>query len=96
MTDNEHRWGLAMPFLPVTSRGGPYADNAYVAGYEAGGIAEQLRTATGPVSALIHAENTGQVDLIAMDRGWRAVFEPREHGWVAVEFTRAVDREMPA
>lgn len=93
MSDGEHGWELAMPFVSVRDRGGPYDAESYVAGFEAARIGTMLaQGADQPaLSATIHAGNRDQVDLIAMGCGWRAAFGPGENGWMTVEFTRTWD-----
>lgn len=76
---------LVMPFLPVKSKGGPYDDDAYCAGYEMGTLDAKLgrTTSDGWGNTLaIHAENQQQADLIAMRRGYVALFTEPEDGWV--------------
>lgn len=58
---------LIMPFLPVQSRGGPYDDHAYAAGYEMGHLAATLAMYEPPtLDITIHATNHEQADLVAM------------------------------
>jgi hypothetical protein len=85
---------LKMPFVVVTSVGGPYDDNAYVAGWEAktiqiqlAGLAEQ----SGPLImvALVLIENQPQIDLVAMQEGWTVAFEYADAYWVTATFKRA-------
>lgn len=82
---------MVMPFLPVASKGGPHDDDAYCAGWEAGLIDALLADplAFGCQHRVIHVENRGQADLIAMRHGWRAEFFAQDvDGWVGVEFVR--------
>lgn len=66
----EHDYELKMPFLPVASRGGPYDDDAYTAGWEMGALAARLDAARhfglGLPQVTIHRANVEQADLIAM------------------------------
>ncbi len=65
----EQEYSLVVPFIPVASRGGPYDDTAYTAGYEMGLIDACLHV--GAVhEAIIRTANTLQADLIAMRRGY--------------------------
>lgn len=84
-------YGLVMPFVTVASKGGPYDDEAYVAGYEMGILDHVLchlpPSATHRVT--IHEANRAQADLIAMRHG----FVMHTHGdpslgWLDVGFTR--------
>ena len=81
---DESGYDLVMPFLPVQSKGGPYDDHAYVAGYEMGLLDAALHIAStlapllgmdnGTYSKTIHIENQAQADLIAMRYGFKASF----------------------
>lgn len=82
MNDEDAEYEPLMPFLAVASRGGPYDDTAYVAGYELGILDGQL---SGPLAPTpehpgppavdawrwIKAANVEQADLIAMRHGRR-------------------------
>ena len=63
---------LVMPFVVVSSRGGPFDDQAFVAGYECGVIDMALNVLVpigGTVSRWVHPELLPQIDLIAMKHG---------------------------
>lgn len=68
---------LVLPFLPVTSRGGPYDDDAYTAGFEMGMLHSQLGSPAvapwGTLLVTLHTGNRAQADLIAMHHGWHVV-----------------------
>ncbi len=85
-------YGLVMPFVAVHSKGGPYDDEAYCAGYEMGQLDEllaaaSLRQALGDVLLLdepmtIRAANREQADLIAMRHGYVAETQLADvEGW---------------
>ena len=87
---------LKMPFVVVTSVGGPYDDDAYAAGWEAktiqiqlDGLAEQSGPLIMVASVLI--ENQPQIDLVAMQQGWTVTFEPHDDRWVTATFRRGED-----
>lgn len=90
MTEPEPEYGLVMPFLPVASKGGPYDDRAYTAGYEMGLLDAVLLHARGggTVARVLHAENRAQADLLAMRHGWRASFTEHGDGWIGAAFIR--------
>lgn len=77
---------LVMPFLPVQSKGGPYDDLAYTAGFEMGALYAKLGAAKpAPTSITVHHENHRQADLIAMRHGYTTEFQSEnEHGWVCL------------
>lgn len=90
MPDEEPTAELVMPFVAVTSVGGPYDDEAYVAGYEAGLLDARLQFDRAPsISLPVHAENAAQVDLIAMQHGYTIEVQPVESGWSFVTLTRS-------
>lgn len=69
----EAEYGLVMPFVVVTSKDGPYDDEAYCAGWEMGALAARLALCEihglGPPEVVIHRGNVPQADLIAMQHG---------------------------
>lgn len=86
---------MMMPFVVCASKGGPYADDAYVAGWEAGRLDLVLSGTRIPVGASIRlsqpirAENEAQIDLIAMRHGLTADFEENGiEGWKLVRFRK--------
>lgn len=95
--DDASDYGLVMPFLPVESRGGPYADAAYVAGWEMGRTDAVLEAAaalglTPDTGLLIHSANREQVDLIAMHHGFTTDYEPLDEDgvWGRVDFAKPI------
>jgi len=76
--DDEYEEGgqqfeLVMPFVVVTSKGGPYDDGAFVAGWECAAIDKALAAiAEYAVSfrRTVHSANLPQLDLIAMKHGY--------------------------
>lgn len=70
-TPNEH-WSIVMPFVTVASKGGPYDDEAYCAGYEIGRLDAALARDNGVADVLVtvHTPNAPQVDLVAMRHGF--------------------------
>lgn len=98
MTPEEHEHELVMPFVTVTSRGGPHDDDAYTAGYECGSIGTSLavmRAVGGSQSLTVtaHAANRPQLDLLAMRYGFTAEDVdpgPDGHaweGWITLRFS---------
>lgn len=76
MTDDERVGGegydLVMPFVVTASHGGPYEDEAFVAGWQCGEIDTALRaTATigGSLRRQVLRALFPQVELIAMKHG---------------------------
>lgn len=89
-TEPDAEYSLEMPFVVCKSQGGPYDDDAYVAGWEAKTISIQLdglANITGATMvAVVHIENQPQIDLIAMKHGWTVEFEPFDEVWVTATF----------
>lgn len=85
--EQEPGYGLVMPFLPVTSKGGRYDDDAYVAGFEMGRLDALLAARVfARHEATVHTANQEQADLIAMRHGYRMELVTGGDGWVEVEF----------
>ncbi len=96
--DQEDGYGLVMPFVSVRSKGGPYEDEAYVAGFEAGRMDVTLSVAAHlglvpDTGYYVHAENASQMDLIAMSHGFTAEVEFLGDGWARVMFGAVVPTE---
>lgn len=90
MADDDTEFGLLMPFVVVESKGGPYVDDAYVAGFEAGRIDGQLNVGPRRLTTLAHVGNLPQLDLLAMNQGYAMTsVEPEGDGWATVTFEPA-------
>lgn len=74
-------YDLIMPFLPVTSKGGPYDDEAFVAGYTCGRLDAALASGAPAFADWfpILSSLIPQIDLIAMRHGY--VMEVRDRAW---------------
>ncbi len=84
-----HEFEMVMPFLPVASRGGPFEDQAFVAGYQAGRLDAQLEHERPPeVLVLVDERLREQADLIAMGRGYTLEAQGAGEGWVRLRLTR--------
>lgn len=75
--DQDDDYQIQMPFVVAESNGGPLDDLAYVAGWEAAALANQLQMLKGnfaaTVSTMVHTVNMPQIDLIAMTFGFSIV-----------------------
>lgn len=81
MSEEESDYSLVMPFLPVTSKGGLYDDEAFVAGYTCGrldGALEQGRPVFRDWFPVL-SSLLPQIDLIAMRHGY--VMEVQDRAW---------------
>jgi hypothetical protein len=95
MTDpTDDGYELVMPFVACASNGGPYDDDAFVAGYHAGQIDRSLAAvaAVGGTELRVttYAQLLPQLDLIAMQHGFQVASEAAEdaEGWAFVTFRR--------
>ncbi|WP_136246209.1 hypothetical protein [Mycobacterium intracellulare] len=87
---DDFSYDLVMPFLPVQSKGGPYDDAAFVAGYEMGLLDAQLAGSSFDQGRAIHVANRDQADLLAMRHGYVAEFSDEDvEGWVCMRVHRA-------
>lgn len=88
---SEHdNWGLIMPFVVVTSAGGPYPDDAFVAGVRYGRWAELLKLQPSQHSNFEPIALVPQLDLLAMHHHYIMIVEPWDDGdgyWVCVTMT---------
>jgi hypothetical protein len=96
----EAGYELVMPFVVCASQGGPYEDQAFVAGYRLGLLSAELEEAEGhedsevfplPVAAVRPAD-LPQVDLLAMRYGFTTRAEPwpdAPQEWYTVRFEPA-------
>jgi hypothetical protein len=88
----EPGYELLMPFVVVRSMGGPYDDEAWVAGYEMGQLDQYLASCRPEVVArsyVCRTDNTPQVDLLAMRYHWLIV-DQTDHGdgWSTMQLRR--------
>lgn len=83
-------YSLVMPFVSVASKGGPYDDSAYCAGWAMGALDTRLATlALVSLSETVRTDDLGQADLVAMKNGYAMQrHESEVEGWTFVEFTR--------
>ena len=83
-----------MPFVTVTSKGGPHDDESFVAGWQMGGISALLHVGQPAVyEVLIATACVPQADLIAMDKGYTVRFIDTEVDgyWTQAIFSRATE-----
>lgn len=69
--ETEPEYGLLYPFTVCTSKGGPYEDQAFVAGVQFGRVAaamERQEPLIGPV--MVRSDLVPQIDLAAMHHGY--------------------------
>jgi hypothetical protein len=89
--DNGHTYDLILPFVCVVSVGGPYDDDAFVAGWRLALLDRQLAAPYGlECATTIRNEERRQADLIAMRHGWSLETEGPEPAdeWLNVTFRR--------
>lgn len=83
-------YALVMPFVVCQSVGGPYDDDAFVAGYQAGQIDAALKAGTaGDLSLTVRTDLLPQLDLIAMRHGYIMTTDSTEiDEWTYATFRR--------
>lgn len=79
-------FALVMPFVVCQSKGGPYDDASFVAGWQAGEIdraltAAEVSRATRVEWDMVHAALVPQLELIAMRRGFPSVTVESSDEW---------------
>lgn len=83
---------LVMPFVICQSEGGPYEDEAFVAGFTCGTLDAELRAlaqlAATPAARWVRPAHLPQVDLIAMHHGYTSTAGEADpaSGWHLVTF----------
>ena len=86
---DDREYELVMPFVSVSSKGGPYSDESFTAGFQAGEISGKLsERVILATTFLIYSELISQVDLIAMRYGYSMEVLHREDPWAQVGVTR--------
>lgn len=93
-TEPEFGIELVMPFVVTESNGGPYEDNAFVAGWYAAEIDMVLEHMSRFHSGMARSVPTAlvpQIDLIAMKHGFHLQHEPCDDadGWSTVQILSA-------
>lgn len=95
MTDQpESEYSLVMPFVVCASQGGPYEDQAFVAGYQAGLLDKALSVMAaiggGELTSTVVTALVPQLDLVAMKHGFAMEAEPcaDAEGWTFATFRR--------
>ncbi len=88
-------YALLYPFVVCKSNGGPWDDDAFVAGVRFGELAQRLKLGELFVELPIEDALAPQVDLVAMHEGYSVQFE-REvaEGWTYATLRR--NRPTPA
>ena len=70
-------WGLVLPFVVCRSQGGPYDDDSFVAGFQAGQVYRALAAIAAVegdgLTATVRADLGKQLDLIAMHHGFQYI-----------------------
>lgn len=99
-TEEPAEYGMVMPFVAVASKGGPFDDASYCAGYEMGQLDAALQLKPRQLQVTIRTVNVAQADLVAMRRGYTSEAHPQSEcgtwTWVEFEPMRAVsDSEEP-
>lgn len=100
MTD-QPEYELVVPFVIVKSQGGPFDDDAFVAGATTGALYQELEACAVikaiPRARYIHTLLLPQVDLIAMRHGYQLRYEDLDEasGYQHISFDLADSQEQP-
>jgi hypothetical protein len=78
---------LVMPFVVVTSVGGPFDDESFVAGWHCAQISEALSHSGTSWSGTVPRALVPQLDLIGMERGLVVTVSGRENDWAVVDLS---------
>ena len=95
--DDDCEMQLAYPFVVCQSQGGPYPDDAFVAGVQLGQLIGELKHSR-PIyhEATVMPALVPQIDLVAMHEGYSMTSEPWEAApddWAFVSLTRTAGEE---
>ncbi len=90
----ETEYEIVMPFVTVTSKGGPHDDESYVAGYAMGLLDSRLTICEAfglDASETIRSTSQDQAELIAMKHGYVMDIKDSEiDGWMYALFRRTL------
>lgn len=91
--DDEGDFGLVLPFTVVKSKGGPFDDDAYAAGFEAGRVWAELDHRPRSLTGSYRTVNVPQLDLIAMHFGYSLTVTDYDEwpDWKGCDFNRVVE-----
>lgn len=70
MSDEDQDYSLVMPFVVVTSEGGPYDDESFVAGFQSGRIYERMSQGEAEFTEMVNPDLFRQCNLIARRYGY--------------------------
>lgn len=97
MSENNEAPALIMPFVLCESKGGPYDDEAFTAGFALGGLDHDLSLAKHnnmtPGERYMRVEYQPQADLIAMRHGFTLTLSYERDGWALYQFGSATPGE---
>lgn len=92
---NKDEFGLVMPFVVCATNGGPYEDEAFVAGHYLGTLHEVLGTTRPPdVENYVPTPLVPQIDLLAMHFNYTMFAQPWDEypdEWTYVKLVRLSD-----
>jgi hypothetical protein len=87
---DDGEYTLLYPFVVCKTNGGPWDDEAFVAGVRFGELAQRLKLREVFVELPIEHALVPQVDLLAMHEGYSVHFEPCDtaEGWTNATLSR--------
>lgn len=81
---------LVFPFSVCASQGGPFDDDAFVAGVQFGTAMERMVAGFVPATFTVDERLEALLDLVAMREGCVTEVTEREGGWIVVGVTPVV------
>jgi hypothetical protein len=91
--DEEEEMNLVMPLIIVASNGGPYDDEAFVAGMNLQQLWSVLDAKPRSYQQFVRSSLIPQIDLLAMHFGYRMRAEPwapEPEQWTFAKFDRNI------
>lgn len=93
----EAEFGLVVPFIACVSKGGPFDDKTFVAGFQAGQVYAKLHAARAAdateVVVCVNHLLVDQLELVGMDAGFPVMVAepwPEAPEWVYLTFRTSV------
>lgn len=95
--DDESEYSMFVPFTCLQSAGGELDDTAFVVGFILGGINQAMMAGQPEIAATVQTLAVGQLDLIAMSRGYVVTAETFDETpeWARVQCVKAATSEIP-
>lgn len=96
-TNEDGEYEMVLPFVAVESKGGPFRDDDYTAGWEMGWLDQRLTTLAAALESfpaevsapyMVRTANLGQADLVAMRHGFKTETVQIHDEWASIQIKR--------